>query len=97
MIAQPMNFQPVAFIGSSSYPLQEELCLRAKSWRAPLDRFQGIVDAHVAGYRSEGVGCDAGTACAVVAWVTPNRSNACGSISHSTCFCPMSCCTCAAV
>src|SRR6266540_3634140 len=68
MIAQPMNFQPVAFIGSSSYPLQEEVCLRAKSWRAPLDRFQGIIDAHVAGDRSEGVGCDAGTACAVVAW-----------------------------
>src|ERR1700687_1130566 len=68
MATQPMNVCNVAFIGSSSNPLQEELCLRAKSWRAPLDRFQGIVDAHVTGDRSEGVGCNAGTARAVVGW-----------------------------
>src|SRR5437762_3012329 len=62
----PMSLSNVAFIDSSSYALQEELRLRAKSWRAPLDRLQGIVDADVAGDRSEGVGCNAGTASAVV-------------------------------
>src|SRR6266851_4048195 len=69
MATPAMNFRNVAFIGSSSsYPLKEELRFRAKSRRAPLDRFQGIVDAHVTGDRSEGVGCNAGTACAVIAW-----------------------------
>src|ERR1700687_2240190 len=69
MATPAMNSRNVAFIGaSSSYPLQEEPRFRAKSWRAPLDRFQGIVDAHVTGDRSESVGCNAGAACAVVAW-----------------------------
>ena len=30
------------------------------------------------------------TSTKVGAWLTPNRSKACGSISHSTCFCPIS-------
>src|SRR5437867_11789147 len=68
MSTQPMNVCSVPFIALSSYPLQEELRLRSESWRAPLDRFQGIVDAHVTGDRCEGVGCNAGTACAVIDW-----------------------------
>jgi hypothetical protein len=63
-----MNVCNVAFINSSSYPLQEELRLRAKSWRTPFDGFQRIVGAHVTGDRCEGVGCNAGTGCAVIDW-----------------------------
>src|SRR5438128_8126801 len=66
MTTQPMNVCSVPFIASSSYPLQEELRLRSESRHAPFDGFQRIVDAHVTGDRCEGVGCNAGTGCAVI-------------------------------
>jgi hypothetical protein len=43
------------------------------------------------------LGASAFTSTKVGAWLTPNRSKACGSISHSTCCRPINCCTCAAV
>jgi hypothetical protein len=107
MTRQPMTSAPLPYrliLGSAS----RKSCVQANRG-APLDRFQGIVDAHVTGDRSEGVGCNAGTTRAVVAWrerfhehegrrlVDPEPVKGLGIDQPLDLLLPDSCCTRAAV